>query len=97
MYLLAGTRKLMGNEYKHFCETMLEAAEEGSLPITLQLKSTFGVTCQDIGDLCFDFEHDTDLKLSAHLFLCDECNSLHAMFEVDYPEEEEDGGTEYLQ
>ena len=95
--LLAGTKKLMGTQYKRFCETMLEAAENGALPVSLQLDDTFGITCQDIGDLCNEFEKDTELELTAHFFVCHDCGKLHVIFEVDYSNEEEDEDTSYLQ
>lgn len=95
--MLAGTKKLMGTQYRNFCDTMLEAANNESLPASLQLDDTFGMTCQDIGDLCYEFEKDTGLELTAHFFVCHYCGKLHVIFEVDYPNEEEDEDTSYLQ
>lgn len=90
MLLLAGTKRLMPTAFHDLCETMMTAADEGALPQTLQLNNIFGVTCQDIGDLCNDFEKETELKITAHIFYCRECDKTHAIFEVDYDEDEED-------
>ena len=95
--MLAGTRKLMGNKYSEFCEAMIAAAEKDALPISIVVENTFGMTFQDISDLCKEFEKDTGLELTGHLFMCHECNQLHVQLDVDYPEEEEEEDKRYLQ
>lgn len=95
--LLKGTRKLFGLDYKNFCRDLLLSAEYDELPSTFQLNNTFGLTLQDIADLYRDIKNDTGLEMEAHLFMCDECNTLHLAIEVDYPEEKEEEDNTYLQ
>lgn len=94
--MLAGTKKLLGKEYKHFCDSMLTAHDNNALPVGFQVDDVMGVSCQDICDLCNDFENDTDLKLTAHLFACHECGKAHVFFEVDNQDDEKEY-TKYLQ
>ena len=92
-----GTRKIVGSEYKRLCETMTEMAENDALPVTFKLEEIRDLSCQDIGDLCNEFERDTDLEMTAHVFVCHDCGRTHIIFEVDYKDDEEDEDTSYLQ
>jgi len=95
--LLKGTQKLFGLDYKNFCRDLLLSAEYEQLPVTFELKNTFGLTIQDIADLYRDIKNDTGLELSAHLAMCNECKMLHLTIVVDYSEGEGEEDNIYLQ
>ena len=69
---------------------MVLAAENDPLPQAFQLDEVAGIMCSDIGDLCRRFEKDTELELTANLFVCRDCGKTHIRFEVDYKEDEEE-------
>ena len=88
--------KIVG-DYDEFCSSMLEAAEEDNLPVGLQADDTSAFTLQDIHDLIQNFTTDTGLDMTVHLFNCNNCGTLHALFEVNYFDEEEEDGDTLLQ
>jgi len=88
--LRKGTIKLLNDEYERFCKAMLVAAEDGALPVGLQINNIKDVTLKDIADICNDFIHDTGLEMTAHCSVCHDCEELHVLFEIDYPYEEGD-------
>ena len=87
MDMLPGTKKLFPNDYRKFAESMMAAAEEGSLPITLQLEDLKDYTLKDLQDLFVDFRQDTDLEICGHLLMCEDCGKMHLQLEVDHPAE----------
>lgn len=87
--MLAGTKKLFPNDYDDFKGSMLAAAEAGQLPIALQLNEDKGFTIKHFHEMFTEFKQDTGLQITASLFLCDFCDKLHVMLEVDYPEIDE--------
>ena len=88
--MLKGTKKIFPKEYDYFKESMLGAAEEGALPIGLQLDDTDGLTLSDIRDLLYEFNLDTGLKIEGIFFVCEDCGKLHILFEIDYPDNDEE-------
>ena len=93
--MLNGTKRLFPNDYKDFVESMVEAADEEELPVMLQLDDLKDYTLKDIQDMFFEFNRDTALEITGHLFLCDDCGKLHLLIKVDYPGE--DGEERILQ
>lgn len=87
--LLEGTKKLFPTDYLKFKEAMIEAAEDDSLPIALQLNDIQKFTLKDFEDAFTEFRLDTGLDISGNFFLCPTCDHLHVMIEVDYPEVDE--------
>ena len=86
--MLNGTKKLFPTEYKKFTESMISAAEEGELPVALQLDDIGSVTLKDIQEMFYDFKNDTSLDITGTLFLCNDCGRLHMITEVNYPEKQ---------
>lgn len=88
--LLEGTRKLFPTDYQKLKDAMIEAAEEGELPVALQLNDANGYTLKDFEDVFSEFNNDTGLDMNGEMFLCPECKRVHVMIEVDYPPVDED-------
>lgn len=84
-----GTRKLMGNNYIPFCASMCQSAEFDALPQFIELKDTKMILCQDIADLCQQFEEDTGLEMTGNFYYCDDCEALHVILKIDFFDEEE--------
>ncbi len=95
--MLEGTQKLFPKDYESLKSAMLEAAENGNLPLTLQLTSPTKFNFQNFQDLFMDFEYDTGLIMTGTFFICNDCGELHVMIEVDYPDEDEYEEPHYLQ
>lgn len=87
--MLAGTEKILGNEYEDFIEAMICAAESDDLPVALQFNKIDKVSMKDVHEMMYDFHNDTGLDLTVQLFMCNECSKLHAFVRVDYPDEED--------
>ena len=87
--MLNGTKKLFPTEYKKFTAAMISAAEEGDLPVVLELEETDNISLKDMRDLFRDFINDTSLDISGTLYLCDDCGRLHLLLQVSYPEKTE--------
>lgn len=85
--MLPGTKKLFPKDYRKFVKSMIEAAKEGELPVTLQLEDLKDYTLNDFQDLFIQFQQDTDLDLTGQLFLCEDCGKMHLLLTVDHPEE----------
>ena len=88
--MLEGTKRLFPTDYQAFKEAMLEAAEEDTLPVLLEMKETCNFTLNDFQDLFYEFNLDTGLEITGHFFVCEDCGKLHVTIEVDYPEVDED-------
>lgn len=86
--MLEGTQKLFPSDYEEFIETVMMRADEGELPIALQLKEPEEFTIKDFQDLFLDIEYDTGLDVNGSFTLCPDCGTMHVIIEVDYPEEE---------
>jgi hypothetical protein len=84
--MLDGTKKLFPTEYKNFIQAMKSAAEDGNLPVALQLEDVGNVTLKDVEEMFCDFKRDTSLDITGMLFLCNDCGRLHMITEVTYPE-----------
>ena len=89
--MLDGTKKIFPTEYEKFVETTVFAAEEDQLPIAFQCDEEFikDITAQDVHDLIYEYHRDSGLDLTATYFMCNHCKKLHLLFEVNYPEEED--------
>ena len=66
---------------------MLKAADEGELPLTLQLSDLKDLTLTDLQDLLVEFQLETGLDMKGSLFLSDDDGRMHLTLEVNYPEE----------
>ena len=88
--MLDGTKRLFPTEYKHFTASMIQAAEEGALPVCLHLNDIGNYTLKDFQDAFQDFTNDTCLAIEANMFLCDDCGKMHVLVEIDYPDVDED-------
>ena len=86
--MLNGTRKLLGDEYPDFVETMINAAEDDELPIALHINESVDITTNDLYDLMYEFHRDTGLDMVTTLFICNDCGRLHAVVEVNYSDDE---------
>ena len=87
--MLEGTKKLFPTDYKKFKEAMLEAANDASLPVALQLNDIKKFTLKDFQDAFTEFRKDTGLDITGSFFLCPTCENLHVMIEIDYPQIDE--------
>lgn len=84
-------RKLLfGDNYNDFYESIIYAAENGALPMSFRLESLKCISCDDIEKFCVNFEEATDLEMTVHIFYCQPCKNLHAIFDIDYPGDKED-------
>ena len=92
--MLEGTKRLLPNEYERFKASMLSAAAEGQLPVTLQLNGIKDFTLKDIQDLFVEFNLETGLQMAGMLFLDDDTGLLQLQVQVDRPEST---GKTYLQ
>lgn len=88
--MLNGTKKLFPTDYKRFKEVMLEAAEEGELPVVLQLNSPGKFNLEDFRDAFLEFQYDTGLNITGEMFICPDCGELHVTVTVDHMEEQEE-------
>ena len=84
--MLAGTRKLFPTDFTRFKTSMLKAAEEGELTVTLQLSDLKDFTLTDLQDLLIEFQLETGLDMKGSLFLSDDDGRMHLTLEVNYPE-----------
>ena len=78
-----GTKRLFTKDYDKFKESMIEAANENNLPISLQLDDVGDYTLKDLQDAFDDFNMDTSLELTGHLYFCQKCKKLHLIIDVD--------------
>ncbi len=69
--------------YENFVSAMMEAAEEGNLPIALQHQEPEILTLEDIKLFTQRFKRDTGLEIEFKLFTCNHCESLHCLMIVD--------------
>lgn len=88
--MLAGTKKLMGNIYDTFVDAMIDAAEDESLPMVMELQESTKFTMHDLYDLMYEFRTDTGLEMTSSSYLCNECGQLHTVITIDYPEDDND-------
>ena len=86
--LLKGTKKLFPTDFEKFKEAMIEAAEDDSLPVALQLNEIKDFTLKDFEEAFSEFRLETGLDITGSFFCCPDCGRLHVVIEVDYPEEE---------
>ena len=86
--MLQGTKKLFPTKYAEFKDAMMTAAKEDALPVVLQLDDIKDYTLKDIQDMFHEFQNDTGLNITGTLFICDTCNNLHLLIEVDYKDTE---------
>lgn len=84
---LPGTKKLFPQDYVRFITSMLKAANEGELPVELELSDLKDFTLADYQDLFIEFQLDTGLDMKGSLFLSDDDGRMHLKLEVNYPEE----------
>ena len=80
--MLEGTKRLFPNDYQRFKENMIEAANDNSLPIALQMDDVRDFTLKDLQDAFSDFNMDTGLEMNGSLFLCRDCGKLHLVLEI---------------
>ena len=85
--MLEGTKKLFPHDYDEFKAAMIEAAESDELPVVLSLNKDKGFTLENFRDLFLEFKRDTSLEITANLYMCEVCDDLHVIIQVDYPEE----------
>ena len=92
--MLEGTKRLMPNEYEKFKVSMISAADDGELPVTLQLSDIKDFTLKDVQDLFVEFSLETGLEMIGLLSLDDSTGMLKLQVQVDRPE---NPGNTYLQ
>ena len=92
--MLEGTKRLMPNEYEKFKVSMISAADDGELPVTLQLSDIKDFTLKDVQDLFVEFNLETGLEMIGLLSLDDSTGMLKLQVQVDRPE---NPGNPYLQ
>ena len=80
--MLEGTKRLFPNDYQLFKENMIEAANDNSLPVMLQLDDIRDFTLKDLQDTFSEFNTDTGLEMNGSLFLCHDCGKLHLVLEI---------------
>ena len=80
--MLEGTRKLFPDNYERFKETMISAANEDDLPVSLQLNDIRDFTLKDFQDAFSDFSMETGLEMNGSLFFCHDCGKLHLALEI---------------
>ena len=84
--MLEGTRKLFPKDYEHFKASMINAADDGELPVTLQLSDIRDFTLRDVQDLFVEFNLETSLEMNGMLFLNDDTGLLQLQVQIDRPE-----------
>ena len=84
--MLEGTRKLFPNDYEQFKASVINAADDGALPITLQLSNIKDFTLKDIQDLFVQFNLETGLVMDGMLYLNDDTGLLQLQVVIDRPE-----------
>ena len=87
--MLEGTKKLFPTYYHRFREAMIEAANDNTLPVCLQLDEIRDYTLQDLQDTFSDFNNDTGLEMNGSLFFCHDCKKLHLVLEISRDRTEE--------
>ena len=92
--MLEGTKRLMPSVYEKFKASMLSAADDGELPVTLQLRDIRDFTLKDVQDLFVEFSLETGLEMIGLLSLDDSTGMLKLQVQVDRPE---NPGNTYLQ
>ena len=92
--MLEGTKRLLPNEYEKFKVSMISAADDGELPVTLQLSDIKDFTLKDVQDLFVEFSLETGLEMIGLLSLDDSTGMLKLQVQVDRPE---NPGNTYLQ
>ena len=80
--MLEGTKKLFPKDYEQFKEAMISAANDNSLPVSLQLDDIRNYTLKDLQDMFSDFIIDTGLEINGSLFFCHDCGKLHLILEI---------------
>ena len=80
--MLAGTKRLFPTDYQRFKESMIEAANDNSLPVMLQLDDIRDYTLKDLQDAFSEFSMDTGLEMNGSLFFCHDCGKLHLLLEI---------------
>ena len=78
-----GTKKLFPTDYERFKECMIEAANDNSLPVTIELDDIRDYTLKDIQDAFDEFNMDTSLELTGYLYFCQKCKKLHLVMDVN--------------
>lgn len=73
--------------YHTFVLSMLEAAKQNNLPIALEHSNPMEITMEDIKRFSNTFKKDTDLDIDFKQYTCPNCDRLHFIMFVDYPEE----------
>ena len=84
--MLEGTKKLFPKDYEHFKASMINAADDDELPVTLQLRDIKDFTLKDIQDLFVEFNLETGLEMNGTLFLDDDTGLLQLQMMIDRPE-----------
>ena len=84
----------MPSVYEKFKASMLSAADDGELPVTLQLRDIRDFTLKDVQDLFVEFSLETGLEMNGFLSLEDGTGMLQLQVQVDRPE---NPGNTYLQ
>lgn len=85
MSVLEGTRKLFPNDYERFKASIITAADDGELPVTLQLNDIKDFTLKDVQDLFVQFNLETGLEMTGMLFLNDDTGLLQLQVRIDRP------------
>ena len=80
--MLDGTKRLFPNDYQRFKENMIEAANDNSLPVVLQMDDIRDYTLKDLQDAFTEFSMDTGLEMNGSLFFCHNCGKLHLLLEI---------------
>ncbi len=70
------------NKDEQFKEAMISAANDNSLPVSLQLDDIRDYTLKDLQDMFSDFIIDTGLEINGSLFFCHDCGKLHLILEI---------------
>ena len=84
--MLEGTRKLFPKDYEHFKASMISAADDGELPVTLALSDIRDFTLKDIQDLFVEFNLETSLEMTGLLDLDEDTGQLQLRVRIDRPE-----------
>ena len=84
--MLEGTRKLFPKDYEHFKASMISAADDGELPVTLALRDIRDFSLKDIQDLFVEFNLETSLEMTGLLDLDEDTGMLQLRVRIDRPE-----------
>lgn len=83
-----GTKKIFPKDYSELVDSMIYAAEQEMLPLTIAMDDPQNITFVDVQDLMIDFKKDTSLDIRALIYMCEDCGHIHLNMEIDYSDTE---------